>query len=147
MGYYVSATLDCVRIPPEQVTPAAEALRALMTQAARLGASARELSFAWVNTHSVLKALDAGGPEGLVGALDEWRYEASLDKDGSVIVEDFRGTKYGTDALLWQALAPCLDAGGSISWRGEDDDDLWRFEFTGAGMKTMTGQITWREDV
>lgn len=157
----VDATLEGVRISPARVRDAIAALVDLMARVDQQGSggawSPKERSFgrwySWVHDAAVKASLseaqgaetDAGAAAGLAAALTEWRYAARAE-DGAVRVESFTGRSYGDDALLWQALAPCLDAGGSISWRGEDDD-LWRFEFTGAGMKTMTGQITWREDV
>jgi hypothetical protein len=156
MGYCADATID-VLIPADKVQGALKALRDLMTQVDELGSggsSSGEVWFSWVGTDEVLAALDENN---LVKAFKEWRYEAETEDKADLeklaapeqpIFEDVRllyfdGEKYGDDEKLWEALAPFVESGGSIEWRGEDDAH-WRFLFEDGGMIEQYGEIVWR---
>jgi hypothetical protein len=159
MGYCVYATID-VLIPGTSVPGAIKALRGLMNEVQDQGGGAvfkggQTVSrhYSWVGTEQVVAALTTLD---LVGALAEWRYEASGEERadleklatpeqplfGDVRVEWFSGGKLGDDEKLWIVLAPFVQKGGSIEWRGEDDE-RWRYVFTGEGMTEQRGMTVW----
>jgi hypothetical protein len=159
MGYCVDATID-VLIPGDGVPGAIQALLKLMNEVQDQGGGGVfkggqtvSRNYSWVGTEQVVAALTTLD---LVKALEEWRYDASAEESsdleklatpdrppfGDVRVEWFSGEKWGDDEKLWTVLAPFVQKGGSIEWRGEDDE-RWRYVFTGEGMKEQRGMTVW----
>lgn len=161
MGYCVEATFSSdFRIPAENVEGAISALTDLMCRADSSGSGGRwsggeaqERWFSWVETSSVLQCLER---QDLAGALKEWRYDAVAKSKADlevlsapentvfsdVLIEFFEGSKWGDDEELWCCLAPFVSEGSTIEWVGEDHE-MWKYVFTGGGLKKMQAQIVW----
>ena len=104
-----------------------------------IGGEIRYRYFSWVSTNTVKDCLKNND---LVGALREWRYIFNESDSGDLCFEYFDGEKLGDDEVLWEALAPAIDKGGELEYRGEDDA-RWRYLFDGTGMTEQVGQTIW----
>ena len=97
--------------------------------------------YVWVNTEKVLRLC---AEKDLRGILDEWGYE--LSEDSELYSLDSRARwrrKWGDDEQLWKALAPVIEEGGYINWRGEDEC-YGRYEFSGGTLRELHGEIVWK---
>lgn len=87
--------------------------------------------------------------ETLEAALAKWRWEWRAPhgyrlEEGEEGSWYFTGESAGDDNLLFTTLAPFIEAGGSIEWRGEDGKK-WRYLFDGAAMKIQKGKTVWED--
>lgn len=147
MGYYIEHCGGNITIKEEYFQVAVDGVRALMTKVEEQGSgkvsNGEEVlssHYSWIRTDSVINALEKND---LVAALAEWRYEFYTDKGtGALVFSYFRGEKWGDDAQLWEALAPAIDTGCHIEYRGEDGHH-WRYLFTDGKVKEQNGTIIW----
>ena len=86
--------------------------------------------FSWVTTQEFLDA------DTLEEALDAWRW--NLEPDWKQI--QFNGEKLGDDKLLFDAIAPYVEAGSFIEMHGEDGE-IWQWVFNGKTCREVTAQI------
>jgi len=91
-------------------------------------------SYAWVTTE------DYANAKTLEEAMNAWRWEATLDKDGNIASLYFTGEKLGDDEILFNAIAPYVKKGSFIDLEGEDGT-IWRWKFDGKKMKEVTARI------
>lgn len=131
MGHNITQRGAQFRIDRERCAPALDALRALIAQAPEKGSGYRWKGdepkvhhFAYVSTEQ------AATTKTLPEMLLAWRYSADVDDYGNIICLWFRGQPLGDDALLFQALAPFVDAGSYLTFEGEDGA-CWRWVFDG----------------
>jgi hypothetical protein len=75
-------------------------------------------------------------------ALDIWRWEAMIDKDGDIIDLYFTGDKLGDEDFLFRAIAPYVEDGSYIEMSGEDSC-LWRWCFENGTIFEKYPTITW----
>ena len=117
MGYYITMELCDVVVPKDKIVEAKRSLLQL------------EGNFSWVASNFRRLAL-APGAQGLIDALDAWRYTAVEDANGNVCITEFEGQKLGDDEYLWVCLAPylCTDMIPEIYVVGEDHFQ-WRWDF------------------
>jgi hypothetical protein len=146
MGYYVNITAVDFRITAEKLPGALAALKEL-------------------NQHNELKSGGGYGPDG-TGKYRQtsWHfawmpedYDQTMHSVREILealsfeVEDYGedgleitgyDAKSGDEEHFLRALAPFVEPGCYIEWRGEEDD-MWRQEFDGQTMTTKTGTIRW----
>ena len=125
----------CVDIDCGGVTISADKVADCLAAINRLQAGQH---YAWVDDPP------EGGFPTLVKALDNWRYEAEEQADGSVELQYFAGEKLGDDEALYEAIAPFVSDGGRIDCRGEDDC-LWRYCFSKGAVEMLSGRIEYGE--
>jgi len=79
--------------------------------------------FSWVDTKTVLKSTNLGE------ALEEIRYIPKFNQDGDICDVEFIGEKYGDEEIFFNALAPYVESGSYLYFKGEDGDTWkWLFE-------------------
>ncbi|PSR31229.1 MAG: hypothetical protein C7B46_17060 [Sulfobacillus benefaciens] len=79
----------------------------------------------------------------MAALLKAWNWEGKFDPiTGDLTPIDFAAEKPGDEAILFQALAPFVDAGSFVAMQGEDGD-LWRWVFEGQQMREQFPQMTW----
>jgi hypothetical protein len=159
MGYHVEVSIEEVTIPAGKVGAALTALASLMGQVQEKGGGGSYVPgkepvkhYSWVTTATCLNHLTE---RNLIGFLFEWRYEASEGDPMTpveqlaqgqefcdVSVDYFDGGKWGDDEHLWKALAPFVEDGGVIEFKGEDGH-YWRYVFGGGTMTEQTGTVVW----
>ena len=69
--------------------------------------------------------------------LEAWEFDVDTDDQGNIISLWFDGEKAGDEDFMIEAIAPYVEAGSYLDFRGEDDAH-WRWEFDG---KTVTNQV------
>ena len=79
--------------------------------------------FKWVSTQSVLESKSLGD------ALEEIRYKPIFDNAGNICDVKFTGQKYGDEECFFKALAPHVESGSYLRFKGEDGDTwVWDFD-------------------
>lgn len=91
-------------------------------------------NFAFVDGKTVLKA------KNIRDALSEWRWLPLMDEEGNVEELDFLGEKLGDERILFEAIAPYVEAGSDIVVAGEDGK-VWRWRFDGKQCQREEGRI------
>jgi len=141
MGYYVNITESKIRIPEEHFGAAYDALCAI---------NAPE--------YNHLKNGGSHGPDGqtaywyswmpenypaetetLVDILDLLGFDLGYDMDGS-IVELGYDNKTGNEDVFFMALAPFIEDGSWVMWKGEDGA-MWGWEFADGRMYLRSVEI------
>ena len=102
------------------------------------GSSKGDRWFSWVNMTELKEA------NNLVDAIKAWRWQPQLDASGDIDAIYFEGEKLGDDAVLFNVLAPFVEAGSFIELRGEDGR-LWRWAFKGGTMQEKMGKVVFEE--
>lgn len=82
----------------------------------------RHPHFSWVSTESVLES------KSLEEALKEIRYQPVFDDAGNICDIEFTGQKYGDEEIFFKALAPHVESGSYLRFKGEDGD-TWTWDF------------------
>ncbi len=138
MGYCIRASVKAFHVKESNKRPALKAVRALHGKESVKDSSGSH--FSWVDTNSFLKA---GTLEDM---LREWRWNPTTDPEtGDITKLEFTGEKMGDDKLLFTALAPFVEPGGEILFRGEDGD-AWKYKFDGKNMKEVTARLQWEDE-
>lgn len=125
MGYCMQQGDTRFRISHTKMSAALGALN-------RLAASGQ--TYSWVYSAVLAKA------QSVKEHLAEWRWNVHQDVVGNITGLSFSGEKLGDDLILFQALAPVVDAGSFIVMHGEDGD-CWRWYFDGATCVEQNAQI------
>lgn len=118
MGYYIDVIAQ-FRIPADKKEDALRAVRALKEDGS---------TYSWVNDDFALRGT-------LKETLEDWRYDIDEDKDGNVVGIYFAAQKLGDDDMLFNALAPYVDAGSYLEVSGEEGAQ-WRWTFDGTKMSS-----------
>lgn len=135
MGYCISVRVMSFRIKDENKKAALKAMRGLKGQET----CGDHFSFSWVDA-------DFHQLGTLEEVLKAWRYYPKTDPEtGDIISLDFGGEKWGDDRLLFDTLAPYVEAGSKIEYLGEDGNK-WRFVFDGKTLKESRPQVTWSDE-
>jgi hypothetical protein len=71
-----------------------------------------------------------------------WRWEPKFDENGNICGINFDGEKYGDDGILFNAIAPYVEAGSYIEMVGEDGAK-WRWIFDGETCEEKQATISW----
>lgn len=125
MGYHINLTEADFRIDAENTRDALDTIRELMADpsADRHGYSAQSgRHFSWLNNAT---------PEdwdSLQDAMADWRFPVELDDDQNVVDIRFSGQKIGDENQLFDVIAPYVEDGSYLEFRGEDGD-VWRLVF------------------
>lgn len=141
MGYHIFQVYNKTKfnIKAENKLSALRATRLLSGKETCTDSSGKH--FSWVRTEDFvnLPTLEA--------VLDEWRWRAKNDEAGNIIHIDFTGEKYGDDTLLFQQIAPFVEAGSVINMKGEDGA-LFRWRFDGKKCYEEQAEISvkWPEE-
>jgi hypothetical protein len=132
LGYCISVSDINVQIKKENHPAALKAIQSLHGEETIKDGSGRH--FSWVD-NEFYKIND------LLTMLGEWRWYAKIDENGDLKIVDFTGEKYGDDKHLFNAIAPYIEPGGSITFRGEDNA-RWKYLFDGKTMTEKKAKIT-----
>jgi hypothetical protein len=128
MGYYIDVTLNNVVIKRENVNKALEAINNIPIK-----------YYSWVNHTGDFKQLKE--------AFKRWRYAGEYESEreninGDFIVDYFVGEKLGDCEILWKTVAPFIENGAEIEFRGEDGWQ-WKYVFDGVSMTELTRSQEW----
>jgi hypothetical protein len=136
MGYCIFVKPVTLKIKHADKPAALKAIKALKGKERIDDSSGRH--FSWVShDFEKLKTLEE--------MLCEWRWNSKIDEDtGDVIGLEFTGEKYGDDDLLFKALAPFIEAGAVIEFRGEDGAQ-WKYVFDGVTYKEKHSKVVYEE--
>ena len=133
MGYCMHQGDSKFRIAAHNHQQVLGALRALAEDAQR-----RHRRYAWVDTATLLKA------NSIKEFMREWRWDIALDAAGDLVHVGFSGEKLGDDQVLFNTLAPWVDAGSFIVMHGEDGA-TWRWYFDGTQCREQTATVSFGE--
>lgn len=133
MGYNIQIIGADFSIDTADTRNALEAIEALMQDpdAERRGYSKHSGDhFSWLNnaTPEEWNTLDE--------AMVDWRFPIHRNDTGDVIGIEFSGQKIGQEKLMFERIAPFVETGSHITFKGEDGD-TWRLEFQNAGIEEV----------
>ena len=77
--------------------------------------------------------------------LGAWRWSVTRSAalaGGDIIAIEFEGEKSGDDDLLFETLAPFVEADSCIEMEGEDGAS-WRWEFDGKTVRNVFSERVW----
>lgn len=148
MGYCVTLEYSDVAIIKLFQSPALQAVKDLMSRTDLMGGGGmhkdeqgeivRERWFSWVNTEEVL------GAATLSGAIEAWWFNTEEEENGTLLVTEHLGEKWGDQQHLFAALAPFIRDNSEIVWRGEDGE-TWRYVFRNGKMYEQAEVKYWGE--
>ena len=72
--------------------------------------------------------------------LAAFRYEPDYDELGNICDIYFEGEKIGDEAFLFTTLAPYIEKGSYLTYRGEDNA-MWQYYFDGEKMIEKSGRV------
>ena len=78
--------------------------------------------FSWVNTRTVLDSTT------LEEAMTEIRNEPIYNVNGDICNVEFTGEKYGDENVFFSAIAPYVEDGSYLAFKGEDGSE-WTWNF------------------
>ena len=142
MGYCIDLIDQSFTIKAENRPFALEAIRALDPVGAVQGGGgmfSKDESytcFRWM--HGVRLA----EMQTLQSALEAWRFQPEFSGNGDIVCLDFIGEKIGDERILFAAIAPFVERGSYLAFRGEDGH-VWRYFFDGTAMMEQAGTIAW----
>lgn len=141
VGYYVHGGGE-IRVPADKQEAALKALKDLNKRSDLKNAGYRKedgtwSAFSWMPEDYDEQVKSVQEVFELLG-FQTWDYG-----DGTLVIESY-DDKTGAEDIFLNALAPYVEPGGVFEWTGEDDEH-WRQEFNGASMKTLWGEVVWRE--
>ena len=142
MGYYARATEIDLTIPAEKVMDAFSAAIAMNTDPALQGKKTGnsytgQRWFSWVSDNYHETARD------LIDVVDtEFRFEDSYYDDKGNFHLGYFNSKMGHEKVLFEALAPFVEDGSFVEWRGEDEAH-WRWNFQNGTLAEQVGKIVW----
>lgn len=143
MGYLMDMMDSQFTIKAANKAAALKAIRALARVEATKGSALQQSNgqmvhhFSWVDGEYVhAKKLEV--------ALDDWRYEATVnDETKDIVGLTFCGEKLGDDEFLFKTLAPFVEDGSYVQFSGEDGA-VWRWSFIGG--KLVDKSPRWDND-
>ncbi len=90
--------------------------------------------FAFIRREAVLNASN------VYDVLSEWRWLPLIDDEGNVENLEFIGEKLGDEQILFDSIAPFVEADSYIVIAG-DDGKIWRWLFEGGNCRYETGKV------
>ena len=145
MGYYADIT-DCDFDIPEndQVLQVLKDLNHKYDSEKRGGAYAdgelKQRWFSWMDADYDQRVTSVREVFELLG------FDCDYNQDkGMVIIDGYDG-KIGQEDLFLAAVAPFVDNGSYMEWRGEDGE-LWRYEVRDGKLYILGAVITWNNAV
>lgn len=137
MGYCITLANSKFSIKKENFENVLKALKALGNGSNRSdarGGSNTERWFSWMN---------GANPEKwktVFHAMKAWRFPCAVNEEGNISQIAFIGEKYGQEKLMFEAIAPFVEAGSYLHFRGEDGAQ-WKYEFDGKVMVEKFAKI------
>lgn len=95
-----------------------------------------DYKYGWGNYSGVQSA------ESFEEAMEEWRYEISLDEDNNIVECEFNGEKLGIDLVMFKAIAPYVKEDSFIEMNSEDGDN-WRYVFKEGKCTEVAPKVSW----
>lgn len=145
MGYCIQLKDSKFTIKNENIDKALDAMIQLGdgsnnedASGGRLGGKTRW--FAWMNLANPSEW------SSIQRASRDWRYPMDVDINGDVIGISFIGEKIGQEQLMFETIAPFVEAGSFLDFIGEDGAQ-WRLEFNGKTMLRRQGKPIEFEDM
>lgn len=93
--------------------------------------------FSWVDTEDFIEATS------LYDAIAVWGWEPEeAERGGDIIGISFIREKLGDEEVLFNAIAPYVEADSYIEMQGEDGE-RWRWVFDGKICKEVSAKIVW----
>lgn len=134
MGYCIEMTESKFAIKKENFDKALQALKAVfipenMTCYNYIG-DKQNPHFSWVNTKPVLESTKIGS------ALEEIRYIPTYNDNGDICDVEFTGEKSGDEKVFFKALAPYVESGSYLCFKGEDEN-TWKWIFDNGKVKCI----------
>lgn len=138
MGYYVSVDDSYIRIPPENRAPALLAMQDLLKNPIhdhkkRGGSSNGDKWFSWMNN------INADLWSSIEQAIEDWGFEVVQIGDGGFCL--YYDNKTGQEDEMLNAIAPYVEDGGYVIWRGEDGS-MWKDCFEDGQVVQKTAKVT-----
>ena len=130
MGYDMSQRESKFKIKAENMPLVLNTLNLLSEQAPYQPRG----HFAFVDTPTLFSART------VEEQLKEWRWDPEFDNQGNIVELNFSCERLGDDKLLFDTLAPFVEAGSFINMTGEEGD-VWRWYFTGAECLEQDGTV------
>ena len=150
MGYCIQYHWHTLRIPAEQVAAALAAIQSLYQPAVmeqRGTASRYDPQTQRTIREYRASPLPPGGFIDLIAALQAWAFAAEQQADGSLEVTAFLSDKVGDEAVLFEALAPFLDASlHPVIEARQDNDEVWRHTFCNGEHRRVPGKVVYADD-
>lgn len=139
MGYYVNIEDCSFFIERKNFEPAMQALRELdkrdeLKLRSYVNGVDKPTHFSWMDAYW------AENVKTLPEFLDMARFECSENEDGLFI--HYFNSKFGDERVFLVAIAPYIEDGSYIIWRGEDGQ-LWRDRFRDGKMFVSNAVVTW----
>lgn len=122
MGYYMHQMSESFMIRKEKQDAAMLAIKSLSGKETIKNSGGRH--FSWVDQDFATKY------DNLNDMMKAWRWMPEFDEDGNIIRLEFTGEKYGDDDILFEAIAPYVEAGSFIEMLGEEGE-RWKWKFNG----------------
>lgn len=129
MGYGIKMTESKFAIKKENFEKALKSLKAVFVPENmtcydyHIGSGEKHPCFSWVKTKTVLDSTN------IVEALENIRFAPQFDQNGDICSVEFIGQKYGDEDIFFKALAPYVETGSYLCFKGEDGDTLkWSFD-------------------
>lgn len=130
MGYCISLNESKFNMKKENLPAALEALKSL---------AKKNKNLSWVYSGDVINS------ETFEEAMAEFRYEVVLDENGNVTFIDFTGEKFGSDDLMFSAIAPFVESGSYIEMCGEDGE-FWMWKFKDGKFKEVQAKRVYEDE-
>lgn len=128
MGYCMSQVDAKFHIKRENFTNARKAIQSLHGKE-RISDSIGK-HFSWIDK-------DFYKINNFAKIMEEWRWEVHIHDDESGVDDiEFTGEKLGDDKILFDAIAPFVEAGSYIVMRGEEGE-FWKWTFDGKTCKEV----------
>lgn len=150
MGYRVTLEYSDVAIIKLFQSNALQAVKGSMSRTDLMGGGGQhkneqgkivhERWFAWVDTEEVLAAAT------LKEALRAWWFDTEEEENGTLLITEYMGEKWGDQQHLLAALAPFIRDNSEMIWSGEDDD-RWRYLFRNGTLFVQEEERHWSEEL
>jgi hypothetical protein len=97
----------------------------------------REQDFAFVKNSVLISS------NNISSAFEAWRWLPEIDNQGNIVDLDFMGEKLGDEQILFDAIAPFVEAESYIIFAGENGETgkVWRWRFDGKLCHYEIGKI------
>lgn len=137
MGYHMEQLSSSFALKRSNEKDALAAIKALAGKETITDGGGRH--FSWVDHDFATKY------DNLHDMMEEWRWELEYDDDCNVDAIQFTGEKIGDDKILFDAIAPFVEAGSFIEMQGEDGA-RWKWVFDGKTCVERAAETTYEDD-
>lgn len=151
MGYYVTLESANFRIRECKLEPAWEAVAKLNEKddlksgGSWSGGKRKEVWFSWMEADYPEKALESAKKgecsHPLEYVFSHLGFETTRDEHGGLCLHWY-DSKIGDEEQFLRAVAPFVEPGSFLEWRGEDGC-MWRHEFDGEVMTYKAGRVVY----